>query len=216
MKDWTAFIERAGYIAEKCKALEMRVSAGLFEAARKNPPQTEREFELLKSALQQEIGSKFFLYVPNHRAAHFENDAILSARAKGGFATAYAELREAGSCYAVGRYTGCVLHAMRSVEVGVKAMSRALGYSPPDLEQQDWHPILEKCESIIRDMKALPRGQQKEEDTRFTRRQRLSFGSSEDAMLRQPCAPMFQEAEAKAILEAYRFVLRGVGERLAE
>jgi HEPN domain-containing protein len=192
-------------LAKVCAALEMEVSAALVESRIDNPPRTNREFMMLSDAVEFELKSKRLLYVPKDRVRYFENDRIISDPAKSNFETAYAELREAGTSFALARYTGSVLHCMRAAEVGVKALARALGFSPPDLDQQDWHPILNKCESLIGEIRDKgKKGPEKEETLRMYSQAAAQFRHFKDGWRVQAAhaRPPFSEAEARAILDA--------------
>lgn len=193
-------------VVELARRLELPVSAELIGGSiAGGVPLTLAEYRLLKKALYTEIKGKSLFYCPRERVAYFENDRILSDPAKIRFPTAYAELREAGSCYALGRFTGAVLHAMRAAEVGVKAMSRALGHNPPDLAQQDWHTTLNKCESIITDMRnTLKKGPAKETELQFYSQAAAQFRHFKDGWRVQAAhtRPPFNEGEAKIILDA--------------
>lgn len=192
-------------LSKGCQRLEMQVSTGMVNSCVDRLPVMMAEYTMLSDALAIELQAKKLLYIPNERARFFENDRILSDPAKQAFPTAYAEIREAGSCYAVGRYTACVLHCMRAAEVGVKAMARALGYNPQDLAQQDWHPVLNKCESLIQDMRdKMQKGPNKEVELQFYSQAAAQFRHFKDGWRVQAAhtRPPFNEGEAKIILES--------------
>lgn len=186
--------------------MEMNVSARLIEQALVDgKPTTYGEYTLLKQALYMELEGKALFYIPSERVKYFDSATILSDKAKQAFETAYVELREAGSCYALGRFTGAVLHAMRAAENGVKALSRVLGHNPPDLTQQDWHPILEKCESLIDEIRDKKRkGPEKEETLKVYSQAAAQFRHFKDGWRVQAAhaRPPFNESEARTILDA--------------
>lgn len=213
-------VDALGQLVELAERLELPVSAELI---RQNLARGHAiglaEYRLLKQALYTEIKGKALLYIPRERASFYENETILTDRAKGAFGSAYAELREAGSCYAVGRNTATVLHCMRAAEVGVKAMARALGYRPDDLTQQDWHPVLLKCESIIEEMRnKMKKGPEKEAELAFYSQAAVQFRHFKDgyrvraAHARAP----FLEGEAKQILDATISFYETLASRLSE
>jgi hypothetical protein len=207
-------------VVELARRLELPVSAELISSSIAGGASlTLVEYRLLKKALYTEIKGKSLFYCPRERVSYFENDRIISDPAKIRFPTAYAELREAGSCYALGRFTGTVLHAMRAAEVGVKAMARALGHNPPDLAQQDWHPVLNKCESIITDMRnSLKKGPDKEVELQFYSQAAAQFRHFKDGWRVQAAhtrAP-FNEGEARIILDATTSFYEVLALRLSE
>ncbi|WP_135211456.1 hypothetical protein [Vitreimonas flagellata] len=206
-------------IAEACRKLEMTVSAKLIcDSIVANQPTTGGEYQLLKRALYAELDSKLLFYCPADRVGFFDSDDILSADARQAFSTAYAELREAGSCFALGRFTGAVLHCMRAAEIGVKTMTRALGHNPPNLDQEDWHPLILKCEKVIDTVRAMPKGADKEEFLKFYSQAAAQFRHFKDGWRVQAAhtrAP-FSEGEARAILTATVSFFETLASRLSE
>lgn len=203
-----------------CRKMEMGVSADLIEGAlKKRLPASNNEFLLLKDAVYAELKNKALFYIPSERVRYYESEHILSDQAKLKFPSAYGELREAGSCYGVGRYTACVLHCMRAAEVGVKAMARALGYNPPDLSQQDWHPVLNKCESIVQEMRdKMKKGPDKELELQFYSQAAAQFRHFKDGWRVQAAhsrAP-FVEGEARIIIDATTSFYEVLALRLSE
>jgi len=207
-------------VVELAQRMELLVSAELIRGAVEGYSKlTLGEYRLLKKALYTEIKGKSLFYIPRERVSHFENDRILSDPAKRAFNTAYVELREAGCCFAVGRFTGCVLHAMRAAEVGVKSMSRALGYNPPELDQQDWHPVLNKCESLIQEMRdGLKKSPEKEALVQFYSQAAAQFRHFKDGWRVQAAhaRPPFNESEARIILDATISFFEVLALRLSE
>lgn len=201
-----------------CWALEMKISSRALEAAKEAGLQTEREFHLLRSVIEAEWQSKYLFYIPEERARYFENDRLLSDPARRAFPTAFRELREAATCYAVERYTGAVLHCCRALEVGIKAMCRHLGHTPHDLDQQDWHPLLLKCEALINDLHALKRGPDKEKELRFLSQAAKQFRYFKDADRIQAAhlRPLYRQGDAKEIVDATVSFYEALAKHLAE
>jgi hypothetical protein len=199
-------VEALRQVVLVAERLELPISAELIsKTIEREQELTHGEYRLLKQALYTEIKGKALFYCPRERSGYFENDRILSDSAKLAFPTAYVELREAGSCFAASRFTGAVLHCMRAAEVGVKAMARALGHNPADLAQQDWHPVLNKCESLITEMRnTLPKGVRKEVELQFFSQAAAQFRNFKDGWRVQAAhaRPPFNEGEAKIILDA--------------
>jgi hypothetical protein len=50
-----------------------------------------------------------------------------SKDARRSFPSAAYDMREAGKCYALGRYTGCAMHVMRVAELGLRLLGADLG-----------------------------------------------------------------------------------------
>jgi hypothetical protein len=68
------------------------------------------------------------------------------------FPQATEEMKEAGTCYALGRNTACVFHLMRAVEYGIRALAIAAGVPAQPkipLEYQTWEDVLSRIEKAV-------------------------------------------------------------------
>jgi hypothetical protein len=135
-----------------CETLDLPTSLYLLHAAKQIPPKTAGEFNWLIMSLEAEMKSKLFVYIPSERAIFFEKEDILSDSTKEVFPHAYKELYEAANCYAAERYTACVFHSMRAIEIGLRSLGTALGVAFPDkpIELAEWQNIIEQIESKIK------------------------------------------------------------------
>jgi hypothetical protein len=87
---------------------------------------------------------------------------------KKSFPVAHVELREGGRCFAVGLNTAAVFHAMRAVEIGMRALAEELQVKFPfPTVLADWANVIDQIEAKIRDMKGQPKGTKKDEDLKF-------------------------------------------------
>lgn len=71
------------------------------------------------------------------------------------FPSAAIEVKEAGTCFALERYTGSVFHLMRGAEYGMRSLAQTLrpaAVQAIPLEYQLWHNVIEQIDS---DYKAL-------------------------------------------------------------
>lgn len=91
------------------------------------------KIDSLQKLIGSEMESQLFLWVPGYRAEWHSKDAeaILGTECCKRFKSIQIEIEEAAKCYALGRYTASAFHLMRSTEAGVKALARAIGYTPP-------------------------------------------------------------------------------------
>lgn len=205
-------------VAGMCAELGLPVTEHLARELLKALPRTAREFALLSGALQKEMELKFLLYIPPERASYYDNESTLTDQARAAFPTAYRELREASTCYALERYTAAAIHSMRAAEVGVKALCKHLGHTPPDLEQSDWHPLLLKCEALITEQHKLPKGPEKEQELQLLSRAAKQFRYFKDgdriqaAHTRKP----YWQNEAKEIVDATVSFFETLATRLSE
>jgi hypothetical protein len=85
-------------------------------------------FAALRWKIAQEMNGKFFLYLTEEEAALFQSTQPLGKEVASAFqATVNVEMCEASKCLALGRYTACVFHLMRAMEVAVQVFGKKLG-----------------------------------------------------------------------------------------
>lgn len=105
----------------------------------------------LEKLIISEMEGELFLWVPEHRAEFYSKDAekIVGAECCKRFGSIQRELVEAVKCYAVGRYTASAFHLMRSTEAGVKALAKAIRFTP---KHNQWELVFKQMETEV----ALP------------------------------------------------------------
>jgi hypothetical protein len=146
-------------VLKVCEDLGLDVSKELFEQAKDSPPATDREFDVMKTALYAELKNRLMVYVPSHRRKYFQHKTFLDPGIQKPFPGAFTELGTAGQAFSVGLYTATVFHAMRAVELGLRSMAQSLEVELPNLslENVDWETLIRQIESKIEKMKDLPR-----------------------------------------------------------
>jgi hypothetical protein len=152
-------IEHFARLTELCEKLDMPISRSLL--VDKEPPQTEREFEIIRKVLDAELRDKLMVFVPSHRRKYFNrkfiDDSVLAA-----FPGPHLELRLAGQCFAVGLYTASVFHAMRAVEVGLRLMAAELQVTLVEgIDNAQWETLIRQIEAKIKGMIDLPKTPEK-------------------------------------------------------
>lgn len=131
----------------------------------KDMPNTKAELDLLVEVIKDELNSRLFLFVPEHRAPYYEKNDLLSDPSRKAFPLAGQELREAANAYAFGLPTASVFHSMRALEHGLRALATEVGKT---FDVQNWQNIIDEIESEIgKQGKALPRGAPKSERLQF-------------------------------------------------
>lgn len=67
------------------------------------------------------------------------------------FPTAVADLKEAGTCYALNRNTACAFHVIRALEIALRSLAKCSGVKvtgkTTPLEYQQWNNIIEAIEA---------------------------------------------------------------------
>jgi hypothetical protein len=117
----------------------------------------------LINIMESELCEKYVLYVPEHQAAWITYkifpDSVTDA-----FPSTADEIKEACNCYALDRPTACVFHSMRILEYGLCALANDVGL---EFDKQQWHTIIVKIESVIKELRNLPQGKEKDERLQF-------------------------------------------------
>lgn len=100
----------------------------------------------LRESLDRELKSRLFLFVPAAKAETYDQVELFGPEVHTKFSKASADIREAGTCLALGRATAAVFHLMCVLEVGLDSLSSAL--SVP-YSQKNWEQILRDIETAI-------------------------------------------------------------------
>lgn len=80
----------------------------------------------LNTIVQDELEEKLFLFVPANRAEYWDESPLFDEKVQKRLPKAIDDMVEAGKCLAVARYTACVFHLMRVVEIGAKKLGKKL------------------------------------------------------------------------------------------
>jgi len=116
--------------------------------------------------LQSQAEKQKFFWMTRDESKMFDNASLFGTEVVAAFPkeeTLY-EIKESGSCFALGRYTASVFHLMRVLEKGLKALAENLQvpFSIP-FEYLNWQNIIEPIESKIRDLNEQKAGAYKTE-----------------------------------------------------
>lgn len=214
--------EILGYLAEIldiCERLNMPVSKELVAEAKNDPPRNEREFEILMKAVYAEIGNKLMVFVPNHRRKYFNPKSFLDDNVAKQFPGPYSEMDRAGESFAVGLFTASVFHAMRAVEVGLKAIAVRLEVElPVSIENADWEMLIRKIESKVQSMKDHPKSDDKADMLHFYSEACMQFRYFKDGWrVRVAHAKAtYREPEAQVVLDHATEFFKTISAKLSE
>ncbi len=148
-----------------------------------SPQDRSRAIENFEADLAEELGEHEFLCVPsgdkrlfNLPEEWFGKDVVAA------FPDARRDMREAGKCLALSRWSAAVFHAMGIMEHGLRALGKRVGVSlSPTIDLQNWHIIIEQIESQIKKWKQLPRDQQDQPEIEFCSRAASHFFAVKEA-----------------------------------
>jgi hypothetical protein len=105
--------------------------------------------EEIERTIKREMRSILFMYVPADRAARYNKPELFGPVVAAKFPSAKFDIAESGNCFATGRFTACVFHLMRALEVSLAGFA---GIFQVPADHTNWHNIIESLESKIRDM----------------------------------------------------------------
>jgi hypothetical protein len=107
--------------------------------------------ELQRDVIESLDGEKF-LYIPPTKADYWENDEYFGEEVIGRIDDARKDIREACSCFAVGRYTATVYHCIGIMQAALFKLAQHIGSERIDLDVDDWDSAIRK---IIRAVAVL-------------------------------------------------------------
>jgi hypothetical protein len=124
-------VSYAEELAERLK----KVRSIYDDSKPKQPPvELARECAILRKRIDDQLAGRFFFAIPgDHRDYYEQKLPLFGPTVQEEFPSAGFDIEEAGKCFALGRYTACVMHLMRVLEVGMDALKVETGiasYSP--------------------------------------------------------------------------------------
>jgi hypothetical protein len=110
----------------------------------------------IENLADKQLRERTFFYVPLERAKYFRREGelpLFGQSVADSFARATYDIREAGCCLGLARFTAAVFHLMRVLEVGLSALGTKFDVS---LEHTNWGPAIEQIDSRIKGMHKDP------------------------------------------------------------
>jgi hypothetical protein len=105
------------------------------------------ELDHLNDSLGIELKREGVFRIPPERKDFFERDTLFGEEVAFAFPSCSRDIREAGSCYALGQGDGCVHHLMMVLERGLNALAIKLGVK---YERTNWQNIIEMNASKLK------------------------------------------------------------------
>ena len=120
--------------------------------------------------VEEILQHRLFMFIPEEQAGYYMNleqfgDSVAM------FPDAIPDMLETSTCYASGRATACVFHAMRVTEYGLRFLGNELGVEcgsatkPLPIEFATWEAVLLKIEEKRREVRTQVKGQEHEKKT---------------------------------------------------
>jgi hypothetical protein len=104
----------------------------------------------LQDRIRDELDTVYFLHVPFEKAKVYYRSHPFGEAVTNKFPKAITDIQEASKCLAVARYTACVFHLMRVMEIGVQYLGKKLKLS--DTHEKEWQAILNSVNGAIKKM----------------------------------------------------------------
>jgi hypothetical protein len=109
--------------------------------------------EELKNRVLDDMKRELFLYVRRPEAKYYQPIDGFGEEVAYAFPSIGFDVREAHTCYALGRSTACVFHLMRILEVALVAFGTIFGLK---FSHTNWGPAIDQIESKVRGMGSDP------------------------------------------------------------
>lgn len=103
------------------------------------------DIAILRKRIDDELKERQFFALETKMAQYFERPYLFGDEVFNNFPSANEDISEAGTCLALERATACVMHLMRVVEAGLKALANQLGLP----SRNDWGKHLEDIETEL-------------------------------------------------------------------
>jgi hypothetical protein len=209
-------------IFQLCDDLGLSTSKELFHRAVVDAllPQTGREFEIYITALNAEMKSKLFVFIPSHRQKFMQPRHFMAEGTKEAFPKAREEMANAGRSHAVGIHTAAVFHCMRAVEIGLRTMAIALDVKVGEvpLELADQEAVIRGIESKINGMKDRKKTAEKDDDLNFYSQAAMQFRYFKDGWRVRTAhtRATYEEGESLSVLEHAASFIDDLSKRLKE
>lgn len=171
-----------------------------------------RAMEQVFNTIEFELEGRRFHGPVRRYQQYFEQPKLFGEEVFKAFSSANDDIFEAGTCLALERGTACVMHLMRVVEAGLKALARKLEIG----QQNDWGSYLRKIdEELARRLKAAGK---RTPDEQFYAEARLMLDSVRVAW-RNPTMHIensYAPERAEEILIAVRSLMRHLATNVSE
>jgi hypothetical protein len=155
-------------LAQHCEVIKLKRATEMLAEIADEPEDTGHQITLsrarqqlydLRRAIKRDMHEQKYLSIPLEDVGNYEQRKLFGPSVYRNLKSVRYDIREAGNCYALGRYTACVFHNMRVLEAGIRAFVTELnvkhgaGINFQKTISKEWGLIL----NIIQDTLAQPR-----------------------------------------------------------
>jgi hypothetical protein len=126
------------------------------------------ELRELREAALTDLRERTFLRLDDSAEVQYEKAELFGNLDSRKFPKADYDVREAGNCYATGRYTACVFHLMRVAEHGLRGLARNLKVPfPRTFELKEWAELIGDIEKQVQKIIQKPKSSRRTKDLQF-------------------------------------------------
>jgi hypothetical protein len=163
----------------------------------------------LKDNTQAELKVPLFLIVPPSRKGwyHRSDVAVFGDDVATAFPDSTRELAEAGRCFALARWTACVFHLMRALEIALHRWAEQIGVNQfSAIELENWKNIIDAADRKVRELEKMPKSAAKDSEVRYFGETSAHYRSVKDAWRNHVAhaRTSYDEQQAAAILSHVR------------
>ena len=111
------------------------------------------------AAFGDEMAARLMFVMPAKHVAFYADGPHFGEPVEEAFPTIAYDVGEAAKCRALGRWTACVMHVMRVLEIGLGALARHYGVEP----NANWNTVLNAIETKAREIGKRTHGEEAEQ-----------------------------------------------------
>jgi hypothetical protein len=224
-ENWDQIGELLERASSWCKLLEFTASQELINHIKlrrdewtvKSLNEAKENIKMLKDIIKAELDKRLFMFIPQDDANWYEKEDGFGIEVSEAFRSAIEDIKEAGNCFATGRYTASVFHLMRVLEHGLRALAKDVGLT---FEKSTWGGIIKMIEDKIEDFyKTSPKTPSEIERSQFLSEAATDFRYFKNSWrdhvshLRYTCK---DREEALLILNHVKSFMNHLSKRLGE
>ncbi|NSX87656.1 hypothetical protein G6L86_18800 [Agrobacterium tumefaciens] len=167
--------------------------------------------EHLIQVFNDEIQGRQFLVLSNRYAHLFEEQKAFGVSVDDAFPGAAFDIAEAAKCLALGRWTACVMHTMRALELALVALAHHYQVE----HGENWNQTLNRIESASREIGKRSHGAAEEQ---WAAEAATHLRFVKNAWRNHAMHPRatYDEERAVAIFEASRSFMKHLAEKISE
>jgi hypothetical protein len=165
-------------------------------------------------AFMDELTGRKFYELSDRHAQFFSEQYPFGEGVDAAFPSAAYDIGEAGKCLALARWTASVMHLMRVLEVGLRALSDHYGIPPAE----NWNATLNQIEKIEAKSREVGKRTHGADEEKWAAEAAIHLRFIKNAWRNHAMHPLekYDEERAVSIFDNARSFMRHLGEKLSE